>query len=371
MNKQYQNIENWITEPISEESTCTVDNSDHRLERTRATPPPIGICPNPTKLTAPAPTENQHISDASWSGSGSDIETDLKKKFEQLALEKLEQRNYGKAEIFLPKLINDEANEKAGEEHSSIKLKIAATCCFQGRWREAEAFVISLAMGKEQVDATALHMLHTLAVYTIQQQPEKIAYEWYDVIQEANNQGWIKKPIEPEVQMGVRLRNSSSNAYNGKWIIWADVNGTYNLRGLSLDHRAHYSTSGDGRDDYLAVQQDGSVHAAIFDESGISVHVVKDLAGGIRGQSGDQVRFADIDGDGYADYIVQSDDGAATVSINTKNVGNDDGKRNFEEAVVIAKGVDGVSGDKIQYADINGDGRADYLIVYDGGAVTA
>ncbi|KAK2742606.1 hypothetical protein FQN55_007725 [Onygenales sp. PD_40] len=342
MNKQYQNIENWITEPISEESTCTVDNSDHRLERTRATPPPIGICPNPTKLTAPAPTENQHISDASWSGSGSDIETDLKKKFEQLALEKLEQRNYGKAEIFLPKLINDEANEKAGEEHSSIKLKIAATCCFQGRWREAEAFVISLAMGKEQVDATALHMLHTLAVYTIQQQPEKIAYEWYDVIQEANNQGWIKKPIEPEVQMGVRLRNSSSNAYNG-----------------------------DGRDDYLAVQQDGSVHAAIFDESGISVHVVKDLAGGIRGQSGDQVRFADIDGDGYADYIVQSDDGAATVSINTKNVGNDDGKRNFEEAVVIAKGVDGVSGDKIQYADINGDGRADYLIVYDGGAVTA
>ncbi|KAK2800926.1 hypothetical protein FQN51_005861 [Onygenales sp. PD_10] len=339
MNKQYQNIENWITEPISEESTCTVDNSDHRLERTRATPPPIGICPNPTKLTAPAPTENQHISDASWSGSGSDIETDLKKKFEQLASENLEQRDYGKAEIFLRKLLNDEANEKAGEEHSSIKLKIAATCCFQGRWREAEAFVVSLAMGKEQVDATALHMLHTLA---------------------ANNQGWIKKPIEPEVQMGVRLRNSSSNAYKetlmelpwGKWIIWADVNG-------------------DGRDDYLAVQQDGSVHAAIFDESGISVHVVKDLAGGIRGQSGDQVRFADIDGDGYADYIAQSDDGAATVSINTKNVGNDDGKRNFDEAVVIAKGVDGVSGDKIQYADINGDGRADYLIVYDGGAVTA
>ncbi|KAK2813712.1 hypothetical protein FQN50_000110 [Emmonsiellopsis sp. PD_5] len=178
--EQYQNIENWIPEPTTEESTCNVDNSDHIPEGTRATPPPLGICPNPTKFSTSTPAENQPISDVSGPGSDSDIETDLKKKFEQLALKKMEQRDYAKAEMFLRKLIEDERNGKVGEEHSSIKLKIAATCCFQGRWREAETLVISLAMGKEQIDVTAFHMLHTLAVYAIQQRREKLgeATEW-------------------------------------------------------------------------------------------------------------------------------------------------------------------------------------------------
>ncbi|KAF7556172.1 hypothetical protein G7Z17_g1584 [Cylindrodendrum hubeiense] len=217
---------------------------------------------------------------------------------------------------------------------------------------------------------------------------KKMAEAWYDAILEANNNGWLSKLVEPKVKSGVGFGKAGSTKCSattktdnwdkrgqvapalaktwsfvgikgydgdlpqGKWVIWADING-------------------DGQDEYLAVHEDGSVDAAIFGDNGNTVSVVKGFAAGIDGQSGSKVRFADIDGDGYADYIIQFAGGAANVSINTKNVGSDSDSRNFQGSVTIAGGIDGVAGDKIQYADINGDGRADYLVVYNGGAVTA
>lgn len=113
------------------------------------------------------------------------------------------------------------------------------------------------------------------------------------------------------------------------------------------------------------------MHAALFDENGQLTRVVRNFAAGVNGFSGDKVHFADIDGDGYADYVLQAINGSATVSINTHNVGSKSGERNFEAPRLIAGGVDDVPGSKIRYADLNGDGRADYLILYDGGAVKA
>ncbi|KAL3429083.1 hypothetical protein BDV09DRAFT_180952 [Aspergillus tetrazonus] len=215
---------------------------------------------------------------------------------------------------------------------------------------------------------------------------KKMADAWFNAIDEANSRGWIKNPVEPEVTSGVGLGGTGSSrnicdgnnwervgtvtppllkiwneqgifAYDGrlptaKWVQWADING-------------------DGRDDYLAIQKDGAVHAALFDENGQLARVVRNFAAGVNGFSGDKVHFADIDGDGYADYVLQAINGSATVSINTHNVGSKSGERNFEPPRLIAGGVDDVPGSKIRYADLNGDGRADYLILYDGGAVTA
>jgi hypothetical protein len=113
------------------------------------------------------------------------------------------------------------------------------------------------------------------------------------------------------------------------------------------------------------------VHAPLFDEYGQLTRVVRNFAAGVNGFSGDKVHFADMDGDGYADYVLQATSGSATVSIKTHNVGSKRGERNFESPCLIAGGVDGVLGSKIRYADINGDGRADYLVLYDGGAVKA
>jgi hypothetical protein len=98
---------------------------------------------------------------------------------------------------------------------------------------------------------------------------------------------------------------------------------------------------------------------------------VKGFAAGIKDTPGSKVHFADINGDGYADYNVIFDGGSVSTSFNTKNVGQSDDKRNFEAPVITAGGVNGVPGSKIQLADINGDGKADFLIVYDGGAVIA
>ncbi|KAL4863710.1 hypothetical protein BDV12DRAFT_201841 [Aspergillus spectabilis] len=219
---------------------------------------------------------------------------------------------------------------------------------------------------------------------------QKMAEAWFDALDEANSRGWITDPVEPEVTSGVGLGGNGAGAgssqsicdgenwerigtvtpalltvwneegifaYDGRlptgeWVQWADVDG-------------------DGRDEYLAIQKDGAVHAALFDEHGQLALVVRDFAAGVKGFSGDKVQFADIDGDGYADYVLQAINGSATVSINTGNVGSDRESRNFNPPRSIAAGVDGVAGSKIRYADINGDGRADYLVLYDGGAVKA
>lgn len=43
-------------------------------------------------------------------------------------------------------------------------------------------------------------------------------------------------------------------------------------------------------------------------------------------------------GDGYADYIVLFDGGAADVYINTKNMGKDSNAPKFEDPVTLTKG---------------------------------
>lgn len=94
------------------------------------------------------------------------------------------------------------------------------------------------------------------------------------------------------------------------------------------------------------------------------------IAPGPDGVDGRKVRFADLNGDGLADYIVLYDGGAARAWLNTGKVDTPDSPK-WKEVGEIAKGVDGVSGDKVTFADVDGDGLADYVIVYDGGAVAA
>ncbi|WP_449476119.1 FG-GAP-like repeat-containing protein [Streptomyces abikoensis] len=124
---------------------------------------------------------------------------------------------------------------------------------------------------------------------------------------------------------------------------------------------------GDGKADYLAVQDNGSVRAWI--NNGGTGHGSwterGTFASGV-GEPGRKVRFADIDGDGKADYLVLQDDGTVQAWIN--NGGNDRG--GWIKRGTFATGV-GEPGSRVRFADINADGRADYLVVGKYGVVRA
>jgi len=81
-------------------------------------------------------------------------------------------------------------------------------------------------------------------------------------------------------------------------------------------------------------------------------------------------RMADLNGDGKADYIIVDDmTGAATVYINGGQNSNANLGWNWIPSSEIASGI--APGKTIHFADIDGDGRADYLSVDARGGVTA
>lgn len=139
------------------------------------------------------------------------------------------------------------------------------------------------------------------------------------------------------------------------------------------DSRIEFAdVNGDKRDDYLIIYGGGAVKAYLNNgnlpnpgdrriwQDGIVI------APGV-GEPGSKVRFADLDGDGYDDFLVLYDGGAVKYWQNNKNIPNRDGGRIWKEGIVVATGV-GEPGRKIRFADLTGDGKADYIVQYEGGA---
>ncbi|WKU47542.1 FG-GAP-like repeat-containing protein [Streptomyces sp. VNUA116] len=125
--------------------------------------------------------------------------------------------------------------------------------------------------------------------------------------------------------------------------------------------------SGDGKADYLVVDDNGAVQAYVNKGGdGHGSWTNKGVIAKGTGAPGSQVRFADIDGDGKADYLVVEDNGS--VHAWTNNGG--DTKDDWTDRGIIATGA-GAPGNKVRFADINGDGKADYLVVEDNGSVHA
>ncbi|WP_405443436.1 FG-GAP-like repeat-containing protein [Streptomyces avidinii] len=83
-------------------------------------------------------------------------------------------------------------------------------------------------------------------------------------------------------------------------------------------------------------------------------------------QDRSRVRFADFDGDGRADCILVNGDGSVTVF---RNEGGD-GRGGWKDLGKVARGVTN-DPSKVRFADWDGDGRTDYLAFDDGGGVTA
>ncbi|UCM90452.1 FG-GAP-like repeat-containing protein [Streptomyces marincola] len=131
--------------------------------------------------------------------------------------------------------------------------------------------------------------------------------------------------------------------------------------------------NGDGRADYLQINADSSVQAWLGGgpkpEGGDWYWAPQGtIAGGV-GARGRNVRFTDLNGDGRADYVVVNADSSVQAWINGgPNPGGGDWY--WIPQGTIAGGV-GVPGGNVRLADLNGDGRADYVAVNDNSSVQA
>ncbi|WP_083473261.1 FG-GAP-like repeat-containing protein [Frankia sp. R43] len=123
---------------------------------------------------------------------------------------------------------------------------------------------------------------------------------------------------------------------------------------------------GDGDDDYLLVGPKGEVEAWRNDNvayRGTNAWIkIGRVADGVSPAAGERVVFADIDGDGRDDYlVVNTANGRVRAWRNNNPFTN--GITAWAGLGVIAQGPSGAAGNEVQFADIDGDGDDDYLLV--------
>ncbi|MFI5689780.1 FG-GAP-like repeat-containing protein [Streptomyces sp. NPDC051636] len=229
---------------------------------------------------------------------------------------------------------------------------------------KAGKHILSVDMGGLDPDTDLADELH----------PNDAGYDmmadiWYQGINRAAARGWISDP------------NSAPPAGHTAcptkpiWHPWGQVasGGGTSTGGPMGGYVDFADLNGDGRDDYLIVKPTGAVVAY--------------MNGGVRGRNqdaiwypwgqvasgglGDDVRFADLNGDGRDDYLIVSPQGAVTLYLNggLRSPGQDAIWHPWGQ--VASGGLNGPN-THIDFADLNGDRRAEYLIVDNySGAVTA
>ncbi|MFD5433196.1 FG-GAP-like repeat-containing protein [Kitasatospora sp. NPDC127067] len=122
---------------------------------------------------------------------------------------------------------------------------------------------------------------------------------------------------------------------------------------------------GDGRADYEVICADGSVHVWL-NRGGDGHGGWQDYGQVALGLTADaaRVKLADFDGDGRADYEVVNADGSVQVHLNRGG----DGHGGWQPLGQVATGLTTDPG-RVRLADFDGDGKADYAVVDSGGAV--
>ncbi|KAL4874211.1 hypothetical protein BJY04DRAFT_225286, partial [Aspergillus karnatakaensis] len=211
----------------------------------------------------------------------------------------------------------------------------------------------------------------------------KMANAWLGGIKLAKENGWLKGPVQSNaVGVGLGTGGSGSGSCSGAdWIQEgkvADFFGSWwgigevasGVPSFSQDKLFFADIDGDGKDDYLVVDSDSSVRAWLntgnIPNAGKGENWIDlgKIATGVE-EEGSKVQFADIDGDGLADYLVVYNTGAVKAWRNVRNDGGD-----WMPMGSIASGV-GEPGSSVRFGDINGDGFDDYLILTSGGVVKA
>ncbi|WP_165984337.1 GDSL-type esterase/lipase family protein [Streptomyces sp. YIM 98790] len=147
------------------------------------------------------------------------------------------------------------------------------------------------------------------------------------------------------------------------------------VSGATREQIRFADVDGDGRDDYLRVSEQGAVHAylnTLGDDGLIHWREWRNWAPGVSYGSRDKLRLADVEGDGRADYLMVGSDGSVHAYLNRRgsSPGDPSGGHGpgFVEKLNFVNAT-GYPGDKSAFRDISGDGRADYVVIYQGGSI--
>lgn len=217
---------------------------------------------------------------------------------------------------------------------------------------------------------------------------------WFQALQQASAKGWITAPDTPLTGSGSHTSQKCGSglfwypANNGKQIAsgvgsggdalfhnnWSPQGQVASGLGLNGTGVTFADLDGDGKDEYIWVNATNGAVIAYYNKYGVATNTAawvpinngKPIASGVG--NGSQVTFADVDGDGLADYLFIHDGGAVDAYINK---GADASSQGWSWAASkqIASGVSGASASNVLFADINNDGRADYLLLYPDGAL--
>ncbi|KAL8735840.1 MAG: hypothetical protein Q9181_002669 [Wetmoreana brouardii] len=228
---------------------------------------------------------------------------------------------------------------------------------------------------------------------------QKMANLWFKAIQQAADKGWIKAPKTPPPDHGRQGQGSGQHCqqppfwapafpndnkpiasgvgHNGdmkfkdKWIPKLKVATGIGKVGAGV---VFADLDGDGRADYLFVNKTtGSIIAYLNTGKGDEitwkpVNNGKEIASGVAPR--ELVRFADIDLDGKDDYVVMGkNSGSVTVWLNRGAGAKAPGGWNWDGPHQVAPGAPGAKGANVLFADING--RPDYLVKNPKGAIGA
>src|SRR5256886_10736588 len=130
---------------------------------------------------------------------------------------------------------------------------------------------------------------------------------------------------------------TNQNLLNGSWVALGDVDG-------------------DGLCDVYLCRLDGNNNKLFRNLGNWKFEDITDSAGvGCGGQNSTGAVFADIDGDGDLDLLVNSMGGGTRVFVN-------DGKGHFKETTAQAGVASGTAGMSLALADVDGDGTLDLYV---------
>jgi tetratricopeptide (TPR) repeat protein len=143
--EQYSSIRNWIPPPAIEEETLdTKEGSGAGFQDSSH--------------------EDEQTSDPE-SDADSDIERHLVKRYRDIALSSLEEKDYPRAESFYRKVIEMSSDSDAPtDDGQDLKIMLAFSCALQGKWDESETVFPPIAFARGVRDIRPFHGLYALSM---------------------------------------------------------------------------------------------------------------------------------------------------------------------------------------------------------------